>query len=137
MKEFNVAVAELEAEQQDGEEPAGTLHFSINGVECTAYKPGDGQLAVLMAATGKHSSSQENVAGIINFFASVLDDEANAYIVARLLNRRDKFGLEEVQEIMSWMIEEWAGRPTKPSSGSTESQDSTGPRSTEETPALT
>ncbi len=135
MKEFNVAAAELEASGED-KEPVGTLHFSVNGNECTAYKPGDGQLAVLMAATGRHASSQEQVAGIINFFASVLDDESNAYVVARLLNRKDPFGLEQVQEIMEWMIAEWSGRPTKPSSGSTPSQPSTGQSLTDGTPAL-
>jgi hypothetical protein len=136
VKEFNVAVAELEAEQQgeDGKEPEGTKHFSIDGNECTAYKPGDGQLAVLMAATGRHSSQQEQVAGIINFFASVLDDESNAYVVARLLNRKDPFGLEQVQEIMEWLIAEWSGRPTKSSPASTPSQQTTGQRSTDDTP---
>jgi len=138
VKEFNVAVAELENEiSDDGKEPEGTLHFSVNGFPCTAYRPGDGQLAVLMASSSRHSTSQESVAGIINFFASVLDDDANSHIVQRLLNRKDPFGIEQVQEIMEWMIEEWSGRPTKSSSGSSESPPPTGPRSTEATPALT
>lgn len=134
VKAFTTAVAAAEAEDK-GE--AGETPFLVDGVECMAYKPKDGQLAVLMATTGRHSSMPEQIAGIINFFASVLDDFSHTHLVSRLLDRRDDFGIEEVTGIMEWMIEEWTGNPTQEPSGSQRSRSRGGQNSTPPTPALT
>lgn len=134
MREFTTAANAVAEETQDGEKG---MPFVVDGVECRAFKPADGQLAVLIATTSKHSSTQEQVAGLINFFVAVLDDDSHSYIVSRLLDRRDPFGITEVQDIMEWMVEEWSGRPTKSPSVSTQSPGSTGPSSTRPTPALT
>lgn len=131
MKEFTTAV---EKAGQDEEAP---LEFAVDGTLCHGYYPGDGQLAYLLASTGRHSSEQEQIAGLINFFVAVLDDESHRYVVSRLLDRRDEFGIEQVQKIMEWMVGEWSGRPTKSPSVSTSSPPSTGQSSTEHTPALT
>lgn len=143
-KDFETAARAATTTQE--EEEAG-LPFTVtekdeNGnvtarVTCRCFRPGDGQLAILMATTGRHSSQNEQIAGIINFFASVLDDDSHTYLVNRLLDRKDEFGLEQVQDIMEWMIEEWTGRPTKSPSVSTRSPSSTGQGSTPPTPALT
>jgi hypothetical protein len=133
MKEFTTAVQH--AEQED----AGTkydLEFGIDGVMCRARRPKDGQLAVLMATTGRHSSMNERIAGIINFFIAVLDEPSHTYVVGRLLDSEDEFGLEQVEQVMSWMVEEWSGRPTEAPSVSTQSPPSTGRSSTENTPQL-
>lgn len=132
MREFTTAVEEV----VEGDEDHG-IEFKVDGVTCRAYRPGDGQLAVLMATTTKHSSEQEQIAGIINFFVAVLDDETHSYIVSRLLDRRDRFGIAQVQNIMEWLIEQWSGRPTKSPTGSTPSREPDGQRSTQPTPALT
>lgn len=131
VKEFITAVEETEREDRNED----TYTFVVDGVECRCYKPGDGQLAVLLATTGRHSSTQEQIAGIINFFASVLDDSSHHYIVSRLLDRRDPFGIEQVQGIMEWMVEEWTGRPFESPSGSTRSLPSDGQNSTPTTTA--
>lgn len=133
MKEFSTAISE--AERQDDEDNA--MEFSVDGTLCRAYRPSDGQLAFLMASTGRHSSDSEQIAGLINFFVAVLDDDSHNYVVSRLLDRRDPFGLEQVQAIMEWMVEEWSGRPTKSPSVSTPSPPNTGRSSTAKTPALT
>jgi len=133
VKEFTTAINE--AEKKDDDE--ADLEFKVDGELVRAYKPSDGQLAFLMASTGRHSSPEEQIAGIINFFVATLDDESHTFIVNKLLNRRDPFGIEQVQNIMEWMIEEWSGRPTKSPSGSTRSRQSGGRKSTEQTPALT
>ena len=134
MREFTTAANEVAAEAEGGD---NGMTFKVDGVECKAYRPKDGQLAVLMATTGRHSSNEEQVAGLINFFVAVLDDESHSYIVSRLLDRRDSFGLEQVQDIMEWMVEEWSGRPTRSPSVSTSSPPSGGQKSTQPTPALT
>lgn len=131
MKEFTTAVQDAEQDED------GAMEFSVDGTLCRAYRPSDGQLAFLMASTGRHSSDQEQIAGLINFFVAVLDDESHNYIVNRLLDRKDSFGLEQVQAIMEWMVEEWSGRPTKSPSVSTTSPPTTGRSSTPRTPALT
>lgn len=132
MKEFTTAVEQAEKSEDDD----NVIEFAIDGTMCKAYKPKDGQLAVLMASTGRHSSQQEMIAGIINFFVAVLDEDSHSYVVSRLLDRRDAFGIEQVQNIMQWLIGEWSGRPTKSPSGSTTSQQTDGPNSTQSTPAL-
>ena len=134
MREFTTAVNEAAEVDEDND---GALPFNLDGVMCKAYKPKDGQLAVLMATTGRHSSQNEQVAGIINFFCAVLDDDSQSYVISRLLDRKDKFGIDNVQDIMEWMIEEWSARPTRSHSASTPSPPSTGPSSTPTTPALT
>jgi hypothetical protein len=121
----------LRKETKEGEDPdPGRL--------CKAYRPGDGQIAVLMATTqARHLSEGEMIAGIINFFVEILDEETHQYIVSRLLDRRDPFGIDQVQGIIRWLMEEWSGRPTQSSSGSTASPQSDGPTSTPPTPQST
>lgn len=140
MKEFLTSAKHVE-DEENGDD--GSVEFKITNEDtgettlCRAYKPGDGQFAVLMATTSRHSAQSEQIAGIINFFASVLDDESHHYIVSRLLDRRDPFGIEQVQEIMEHLVEEWSGRPTQRSSGSTPSRQTGGQKSKRPTPALT
>lgn len=134
MKEFTTAAAE--AEKPEGAEDEG-MEFSVDGVLCHCYKPNDGQLAFLMATTGRHSNEQEQIAGIINFFVAVLDDQSHDFLVKKMLDRDDDFGILEVQEIMQWMVEEWTARPTQSPSASTPSRRSGGRKSTQPTPALT
>jgi len=128
MKEFQTAVKAVTEPVEDT-----AMQFSIDGRELVCYPPEPAQLAVLMAAVGRHASLQTKVAGVIDFFVEVMDEESHAYIRERLLDRTDPFGLEEVEEIMSWMIEEWSGRPTESPSVSTRSQRSGGRKSTRPT----
>lgn len=127
MKEFVTAARELEEEGAEEEQP---VEFSVDGQMCFAYRPSGGQVAVLMATTGRHTSENEQIAGFLNFFVSVLDEDSHAYLVSRLLDRTDPFDLDQVQAISSYLMEEWSGRPTKSSSGSTGSRRSTGRSST-------
>jgi hypothetical protein len=131
VKEFTTAV-----ERVDGDDERG-FEFKVDGVLCTAYRPTESQLAVLMATTGRHSSVEEQIAGYINFFVAVLDDASHHYVVSRLLDRKNPLPIEVVQNIIEWLISEWSGRPIVRPSGSTGSPPSTGSPSTEEVPALT
>lgn len=125
MREFETALkAVTDTDTDDG------MEFAVDGEVLHCYRPSDGQLAVLMASVSRSQSTANQIAGIINFFVEVLDDDSHAYLVGRLLDRRDPFGLQEVQAIMEWMIEEWTGRPTSSPSASTPSRRSGGRRST-------
>jgi len=110
MKEFKTAaVATTEAE---GAEEKGTK-FKVDGRECTAFRPTGGQLAVLMAETSRHRSLSDQIAGVLNFFDAVLDRDSSQYLSAKLLERGNGFEIEQVQDILEWLMEEWTGRPTK------------------------
>lgn len=130
MKEFTTALKAIEQEQ---DEEDATLHFSLDGHELKIYPPSDGQLALLMASTGRHRTMPNQIAGIIDFFVELMDEESAGYIERRLLDRKDPFGLTEVTAIMEWMVEEWTGRPTQSPSGSTQSRRPGGRRSTPRT----
>lgn len=85
----------------------------VNRRTITAYPPKEGQVALMMARTGRHSSTQDKVAAMIDFFVEVLDEGDHQYVVNRLLDRNDPFGLGDVTDVMTYLIEEWGGRPTK------------------------
>lgn len=98
-----------------------------------AHRPSDGQLALLMASIGKGASEIDGIAGPMNFFDTLLDDDGRRYVTDRLFDRRDQFGPDNIIEIMEALVEEWGGRPTQPSSGSTASQPTDGQNSTQPT----
>lgn len=110
MKEFVTAV--LEETEVEERKKAG-VKFKIDDQELVAHKPNDGQVALLMARMGRHSTSSDRVAGIIDFFVEVLDEQGHEYIVNRLMDGDDEFGITDVSSIMEWLLAEWSGRPTK------------------------
>lgn len=124
MKEFITAAAE-----ESETDPDGPLEFSIDGVVLRAYRPTPGQMAMTMVSLGKHSDQRTRIAGLIDFFVQVLDEESATYVADRLLSRTNSLPLEQVDEILTWLIEEWSAHPTQSPSGSTRSQSSGGQRS--------
>lgn len=136
MREFITAVAAV-VEDEDG------THFPIKEVDaegnvihvqdCVAYKPAEGQVIMMMAGLGRHGTMADKVSSIINFLADTVDETTHAYLVSRLLNRNDEFGLEQVQEILEALMEEWGGRPTKLPSDFAQSQKTGGQKSTRRT----
>jgi ferritin-like metal-binding protein YciE len=67
VKEFITAVEKAEEEQEPD------LIFTIDGQELKAFKPTEGQFALLMMAMGRHASNTEQYAGVVDFFFNVLD----------------------------------------------------------------
>lgn len=99
--------------------------------DLVAYQPDDAQFAVLLATTGRGANDAERIAGFINFFVAIMDEEGADYITARLLNRKDPFGIQNTEDILEWLTGEWTGNPTQGPSGSTPSPSNVGPKSTE------
>jgi hypothetical protein len=126
MREFVTAVSEefSEVEADKGEV------ITLDGEELRYYRPAEGQYMVFMASTGRHSTTQDQIAAVTNFFVDLFDKESQAYLVGRLLDRDDPFGIETINKIMDAMAEEWGGRPTKSSTGSTSSRRTGGRKST-------
>jgi hypothetical protein len=150
MKEFTTAAREVfEEEETTGVRP-GDVEFKVKRefrnedgeIEtaervCIAHRPNDGQVAYLMSQVNAHARLNNQIAGVINFFAAVLDENDRYYITDRLLDIDDEFGIEEVQDIMQYLVEEWSGKSGRSSSGSTSSPKRSGARSTARTPAST
>jgi hypothetical protein len=131
LKEFTTAAEAAETAEDEGKP------FTVDGRECRVYQPSSGQMAVLLASVSRTQDWTTQIAGIINFFVEVLDESSNSYIVGRLLDRTDPFGLDEVQSIIEWMVEDWTGRPMPSPSVSTPSRRNGGRKSTQPTPAST
>lgn len=130
MKEFVSAADEANRDESaDNEYPFVLDAGTPRERELIAYHPGDGQIAILMAETGRHTNLHTKVAGAIDFFQSVFSDDDAVYLRNRLLDRTDDFGMPTVQAIIEWLLEEWSGRPTGAPSASTRSRSSASPKS--------
>ena len=124
MREFNTAVAELQEEGSDLEYP---YEIKIDGVVCYYRKPEDGEYSVLLASIGRFKSLGEKVGAAVDLFAEVYDQESQEYLIGRLMDPRDRaFGFPQVADLLEVMVEEWTGRPTQASSGSTPRRRKTG-----------
>jgi len=132
-KHFEMAVKAIE--QEPDEDDFITFDFPDanyddgRSPEFKAYRPLPSQFAIAMSAIGPRRDLGTKLAGIVDFMVEVLDDEGQSYVTNRLLDRRDTFGLDELQQLMEWMIEEWSARPTERPSGSTRSASRGGPKS--------
>jgi hypothetical protein len=131
VKEFITAVEKAEEEQEPD------LVFTIDGQELKAFKPTEGQFALLMMAMGRHASNTEQYAGVVDFFFNVLDAPGQKYVQDRMMSRDDIIPMEKITEILEWMVEEWGGRPFQKPSVSTSSRVNGGRKSTRATPVST
>jgi hypothetical protein len=128
MREFVTSIEDaFETEPDEGNA------LNLDGRELHYFKPTDGQVAVYLASTGRHSSTDDKVAAVVNFFLGMFEEGDAAYLSDRLLDRTDPFGTPKIAEIVNVMIEDWSGRPTKPPTGSSGSRRTGGRKSTEPT----
>lgn len=127
MRQFSTAGKQTSDETFEGAEP---LSFILDDFEYVALPPTPAQFAVFMSTQAESREVADRVAGVIDFFDGLLAEEARRTFRKRLLDRNDPFSFDTVQEIMEWLVEEWAARPTLPSSDLPPSRQSTGRRST-------
>ena len=126
MREFHTAAKrEAESEVFDNAEP---LDIKIDDDEFTLLPPTPEQMAFIMVRMEGKAGQQ--IAGLIDFLDSMLDEDDQERFHERLLDRNDNLTLDTVQEMVSYAMEEWSGRPTGSSAGSTPSRASSGSRST-------
>lgn len=69
-------------------------------------------------------------ASMIEFACSLMDDLDARYVGRLILDRNSGFDIYDMEELLTDLVEEWGERPTKPASGSSPSQATTGKRST-------
>ena len=121
MREFKTA-----ARAADGE--GDVIEFKVDDDVLRAHRPSEGQLAMVMAVIGDFSTTEEQVATIINFYVALLDDDSRRVAKRRLLIDRT-MDVIDVTHHIQFFVEEWSARPTRQSSDSTSSLVRTGPRS--------
>jgi hypothetical protein len=128
VKEFALA---LEREMNDDEEEE-LLPFKIQGDDTQLYAmtPTEADIALVAGAMSQYAEDGEKAVAILDLFWSLMDPPTARHLRRRLRDRSDRFQLADVMNVLEWIVEERTGRPTKPSSGSTASQPSTGARST-------
>jgi hypothetical protein len=135
MKEFATA-ARLAAQDENGE-PAEVIEFSIAGQEFRALPPSPGRISLLLSARGGAQTTRESW----DFLRRQLLDDG--YDRLRKLVADDIVPLDLLflgddlndEGIIDFIIGADAGRPTQPSSGSSDTPSDTGSKSTGRTPA--
>lgn len=105
------------------------ISFKLGGREMTAKAPTAAQLA-LFVSSGR-GGGLRSVQGLLSFFGDVVDDRDWRRIEELL---HDGMDIDVLSEIANYLIEEWSGRPTLPSSGSSSPPNGTGRSSTESSP---
>lgn len=135
---MNAFEAAVEAANTDEEKPIALDIDDISKAEnrqVYAYRPADGQLALLMASMGRGMQANDAIAATVNFFCGLFEDDDRYYIEERLLSRKRNISIERIQEMLEELVEKWSARPTQSPSGSPASPATGGQNSTATTPA--
>lgn len=124
MKEFISTVEEVLTEEETGKPVEEQyVEFKIDDRVLHSYQPTEGQLAFMLASLGRGQTNDQRLAAIINIVLSSLRGEDADYFEQRLLTREpaQRIGLDMIEQVFEFLIEEWFARPTRPSSDSTPS----------------
>ena len=105
------------------------VEFKLDEHVLTAHPPTTGQVA-LFIQHGR-GGGLASVESMFQFFSDILDDKDWAIVEDKL---RDGMDVELLASISNYLIGEWSGRPTTPSSASSPTRNGTGPRSTAKRP---
>lgn len=97
--------------------------------EVTVFPPHAGAFIYLNNMLGL-SDPLRVASGLIEFLCSLVEDIDARYIGRLILDHNSGFDVYDVEEILTDLVEDWGERPTKPASGSSPSQATTGKRST-------
>jgi hypothetical protein len=100
-----------------------------------ASMPSDERLFFLAAMAGDEDAGvAAEAAATIDLLKSALPEEEFKTLRSRLLDPDDDVDMEMLQEVIPWLMEEWSGFPTEPSSDSSASQGNSGTKSTGRAP---
>lgn len=96
-----------------------------------AKRPTDERLFLLAAMAGdEDAGGAEEAAVTQDLLKDILPEEEFKVLKARLLDDEDDVDMDMLQDVLMWLVEEWASFPTEPSSDSSGSQDASGTKST-------
>jgi hypothetical protein len=96
-----------------------------------AKRPTDERLFLLAAMAGdEDAGGAEEAAVTLDLLRDILPEPEFKILKARLLDDQDDVDMDMLQDVLMWLVEEWASFPTEPSSDSSVSQDASGTKST-------
>ena len=104
------------------------IEISVLDTVLTAHAPGSGQLTMFMAYQTDGSDPGDQAKAMMDLLYAMFGEEDYAWIQSQLL--QDEMDVEMLLEIIEYLGEEWATRPTSSASASSPSRASTGKRST-------
>ena len=115
------------------------LNFTIDGeeFEAAAGLPGDiyAEFITIYSSTSEAASYQEQHDALKRALSIVLIDESYTRFAARLADKTNPIDDDQMSDVVIWLLEEYAGRPTQPSQPSSDGPASpeSGTSSTENT----
>jgi hypothetical protein len=110
MKSFSTA-ARATAHEKDL--PIGPdVEFEYDERKVVATAPTGAQLALFLSAFGDTADMGTRVVDTLNFFTSRFSRDDAGYFKRRLNDPNDSFDFADLAEVLSWLVEEWSGRPT-------------------------
>jgi hypothetical protein len=128
MKSFSTAA---KAASHDKEAPIQPpITFEHDGRTVTASAPTGPQFALFLSAFGETAPETNRIFDSLNFFAERFNRDDSSYFKRRINDPDDPFDMEALSEILTWLIEEWSGRPTTSPSDSSSLPTATGNDST-------
>lgn len=114
----------------DDEGKRGSKQVEVDRLETTARKPKEAIWMMMMASLSERAGTNEALAAAIDFVRKSLPDDDAMWLVMRLWDNDDNYGLDDIQEIVEYLMEEWTANPTESPSASTSTPSRTGKRST-------
>ena len=139
MKSFSTAAKAASHDKEPPIQPPIT--FEHDGRKVTATAPTGPQFALFLSAFGETAPESNRIFDTLNFFADRFNREDSSYFKRRINDPNDAFDMEALSDILTWLSEEWSGRPTiSPSDSSslltaTGNGSTAGPQDAESTPS--
>lgn len=125
-KDFTTAVV---AEQREEDEE--WIDFTINKSEpYFARYPTTAQLALYTAAFAEGATGSDTMNATLKFLQDIMYEPSYKDLIRRLRDRNDPVTLDTLQEILEFLFETVAARPTPPASTSSSSPKPGGQKST-------
>ena len=126
MKEFSTAATRGKA----GVTNPIKIEFKLDDKVLVAHPPTTGQIALFLQ--GGRDGGVNSITAMFEFFSDILDD-ADWDVMREKL--RDGMDVDLLANVSNYLIGEWSGRPTVPSSVSSRTRNGTGRQSTAKRPA--
>lgn len=132
MKKFVTAVEETmedEAPKTEEQVRGKPIQYELDDRVMTAYKPHEGQLTFMMAALGRGQTDDQRYAAIVNIMMAAHTGADKDHLESRLLENdpKKRLRLKQLEEIFEHLISEWFADPTRESSDSADSEQTTSP----------
>lgn len=137
MKNFELAIDEYESVEEEDDKileftlPLYTRDEETGEILTTGtkvyetYLPTETQIALYVGGLGA-ARSDKQLAAVIQFMDSCFLPDSRALLRERMEDRRDPIGLQVMQDIIQWVVEEVSANPSTGSATSTPSRQPSG-----------